>query len=102
MPCLGNSACEEQTRDDVSITASVVTVLTGSHTWTPAGWEVKDYGNLTFEDVAGDESVGAVKCVRAVASANRRLSEAVQKVKTDGHTSVLLGGDHRSGPTLYS
>ncbi|XP_028989291.1 arginase-1 isoform X2 [Betta splendens] len=35
-----------------------------------------------------------MRSVRAVGSANRRLSEAVQKVKRDGHTSVLLGGDH--------
>lgn len=57
---------------------------------------MKDYGNLTFEEVVVDEPVGAVKCVRAVGSANQRLSEAVQNVKRDGHTSVLLGGDHRS------
>ncbi|XP_026206320.1 arginase-1 [Anabas testudineus] len=58
------------------------------------GCAVKDYGNLTFEEVVVDEPVGAVKCVRAVGSANQRLSEAVQNVKRDGHTSVLLGGDH--------
>lgn len=57
------------------------------------GCAVKDYGNLTFEDV-DDEPVSLVKCERAVGSANRRLSEAVQAVKKDGHTSVMLGGDH--------
>eukprot|EP00064_Thunnus_orientalis_P024230 superscaffoldBa00010108_g24511 len=55
---------------------------------------VKDYGNLTFEEVASDEPVGRVKGVRAVGSANQRLSAAVQAVKKDGHTSVMLGGDH--------
>ncbi|XP_069543812.1 arginase-1 [Brachyistius frenatus] len=58
------------------------------------GCAVKDYGNLTFEDVGADEPVGEVKRVRAVGGANRRLSEAVQAVKKDGHTAVMLGGDH--------
>ncbi|XP_054622711.1 arginase-1 isoform X4 [Dunckerocampus dactyliophorus] len=58
------------------------------------GCVVKDYGNLTFEELASDEPVGSVKFARAVGSANRRLSEAVQAVKREGHTSVMLGGDH--------
>ncbi|XP_028288003.1 arginase-1 [Parambassis ranga] len=58
------------------------------------GCAVKDYGNLMFEDVTVDEPVGTVKGVRAVGSANQRLSEAVQGVKRDGHTAVMLGGDH--------
>ncbi|XP_030256801.1 arginase-1 [Sparus aurata] len=58
------------------------------------GCAVKDYGNLTFEEVADDEPVGRVKRARAVGGANQRLSEAVRAVKKDGHTSVMLGGDH--------
>lgn len=58
------------------------------------GCTVKDYGNLTFEEVAADEPVGRVKRVRAVGSANQRLAEAVRTVKKDGHTAVMLGGDH--------
>lgn len=58
------------------------------------GCAVKDYGNLKFEEVADDEPVGRVKRARAVGSANQRLSAAVQAVKRDGHTSVMLGGDH--------
>jgi len=61
-----------------------------------SGCAVKDYGNLTFEEVADDKPVGALRSVRAVGSANQRLSEAVQAVKKDGHTAVMLGGDHRS------
>lgn len=61
----------------------------------PAGCEVKDYGNVAFEDVVVDEPIGRVKCVRAVGGANQRLSEVVQAVKRDGRTSVMLGGDHR-------
>lgn len=59
------------------------------------GYTVKDYGNLTFEEVMEDEPVRGVKHVRAVGRANQRLSEAVQAVKKDRHVSVMLGGDHR-------
>lgn len=55
---------------------------------------MKDYGNLTFEDIE-DEPVGGVKHVRAVGRANQRLSEAVRDIKMDGRVSVMLGGDHR-------
>uniref|UniRef100_H2RY06 Arginase n=2 Tax=Takifugu rubripes TaxID=31033 RepID=H2RY06_TAKRU len=58
------------------------------------GNEVKDYGNLTFEELEEDEPVGGVKHVRAVGGANQRLSEAVRAVKMDGRVSVMLGGDH--------
>lgn len=60
-----------------------------------AGCAVKDYGNLTFAEPPSDDPVGKVKCAWAVGGANQRLSEAVQAVKMDGHTSVMLGGDHR-------
>ncbi|XP_057682032.1 arginase-1 [Corythoichthys intestinalis] len=58
------------------------------------GCAVRDYGNLSFEDVLADAPVGRVKHTRAVGSANRRLSEAVRAAKRDGHTAVVLGGDH--------
>uniref|UniRef100_A0A673CIH2 Arginase n=1 Tax=Sphaeramia orbicularis TaxID=375764 RepID=A0A673CIH2_9TELE len=58
------------------------------------GCAVKDYGNLQFEEFADDEPVGVVKNAKAVGSANQRLSEAVHAIKKDGHTSVMLGGDH--------
>lgn len=61
------------------------------------GCAVKDYGNLSFEEPPSDEPVGKVKCARAVGGANQRLSEVVQAVKMDGHTSVMLGGDHSLG-----
>uniref|UniRef100_A0A3Q1EQR6 Arginase n=1 Tax=Acanthochromis polyacanthus TaxID=80966 RepID=A0A3Q1EQR6_9TELE len=57
------------------------------------GCAVKDYGNLVFDDV-DESSVGLLKSVAAVGGANRRLSEAVKAVKMDGHTAVMLGGDH--------
>lgn len=57
---------------------------------------MKDYGNLVFEHVSGDEPVGKLKSVRAVGSANQRLSVAMREVKEGGHTAVMLGGDHRS------
>ncbi|XP_064806926.1 arginase, hepatic-like isoform X2 [Oncorhynchus masou masou] len=58
------------------------------------GCAVRDYGNVTFEEVANDEPIGNVKRPRAVGSANQRLSAAVHAVKNDGHTCVMLGGDH--------
>ncbi|XP_066519433.1 arginase-1 [Hoplias malabaricus] len=58
------------------------------------GCEVKDYGNLKFEDVSSDEPFGRTKRPRAVGCANQQLSEAVQRIKRDGHTCVMLGGDH--------
>ncbi|XP_037610487.1 arginase-1 isoform X2 [Sebastes umbrosus] len=61
---------------------------------TETGCAVKDYGNLAFEDVVDDQPVGLVKRARAVGAANQRLSEAVHAVKKDGHTAVMLGGDH--------
>ncbi|XP_023147999.1 arginase-1 [Amphiprion ocellaris] len=57
------------------------------------GCAVKDYGNLVFDDV-DESSVGLLKSVAAVGGANRRLSEAMKAVKMDGHTAVMLGGDH--------
>lgn len=60
-----------------------------------SGCAVKDYGNLLFEEILNDEPIGGVIHVRAVGSANQRLSEAVRAMKMDGRTSVMLGGDHR-------
>ncbi|XP_076123130.1 arginase-1 [Alosa pseudoharengus] len=58
------------------------------------GCTVKDYGNVSFEEVASDEPIGGAKRPLAVGRANEQLSNAVSRVKRDGHTSVMLGGDH--------
>uniref|UniRef100_A0A8C2IA39 Arginase n=1 Tax=Cyprinus carpio TaxID=7962 RepID=A0A8C2IA39_CYPCA len=58
------------------------------------GCVVKDYGNLTFEDIPNDEPIGRLKTPRAVGRANELLAGAVQKIKSDGNTCVMLGGDH--------
>ncbi|CAL8284239.1 unnamed protein product [Merluccius merluccius] len=58
------------------------------------GCGVKDYGNLRFDDVADDAPAGRVMRPRAVGSASRTLAHAVFTAKTDGHTPVMLGGDH--------
>ncbi|XP_073671963.1 arginase-1 [Paramisgurnus dabryanus] len=58
------------------------------------GCIVKDYGNLTFEDIPNDEPFGTVKMPRSVGRANELLAGAVHKVKSDGNTCVMLGGDH--------
>lgn len=56
---------------------------------------MKDYGNLSFEEAPNDEPIGRLKSPRAVGRANELLAGAVQKVKSDGNTCVMLGGDHR-------
>ncbi|XP_062388513.1 arginase-1 isoform X2 [Sardina pilchardus] len=58
------------------------------------GCKVKDYGNVAFEEVANDDPIGNVKRPLAVGRANEQLANAVSRVKRDGHTSVMLGGDH--------
>ncbi|KAM9832624.1 arginase-1 [Neosynchiropus ocellatus] len=57
------------------------------------GCTVKDYGNLKFEDLES-EPIGTLKRVHAVGAANQTLAAAVRAVKNDGHTSVMIGGDH--------
>ncbi|XP_068455395.1 arginase-1 [Clinocottus analis] len=52
------------------------------------GCAVKDYGNVALEDLQAQPGP------LAVSSAARRLSEALQAVKRDGHTALMLGGDH--------
>ncbi|KAI5618096.1 arginase-1 [Silurus asotus] len=59
-----------------------------------SGCAVKDYGNLKFEDLPDDEPFGSTKRPRAVGLANKQVADAVQRVKNDGHTCVMLGGDH--------
>ncbi|KAI1886944.1 hypothetical protein AGOR_G00200980 [Albula goreensis] len=58
------------------------------------GCSVRDYGNLKFEDVADDEPIGKVKRPRTVGRANQQLADAVHTIKKDGHTCLMLGGDH--------
>ncbi|XP_048392050.1 arginase-1-like [Stegostoma tigrinum] len=58
------------------------------------GCDLKDYGNLTFEDEPKDEPFGTVKMPRTVGKANAKLFQAVNKVKADDRLCVVLGGDH--------
>ncbi|KAJ8404761.1 hypothetical protein AAFF_G00331480 [Aldrovandia affinis] len=58
------------------------------------GCLVRDYGNLKFGDVPDDESFGKVQRPRAVGRANKQLADTVHTIKNDGHTCVMLGGDH--------
>ncbi|XP_067901423.1 arginase-1-like [Heterodontus francisci] len=58
------------------------------------GCNLKDYGNLKFEDEPKDEPFRTVKMPRTVGKANEKLSQAVNKVKADGRICVILGGDH--------
>lgn len=60
-----------------------------------AGCIVKDYGNLIFKEVSNDHPFGTTKQPRAVGLANKQVADAVQRVKNDSYTCVMLGGDHR-------
>ncbi|XP_035257486.1 arginase-1 isoform X1 [Anguilla anguilla] len=58
------------------------------------GCSVRDYGNLKFEHVPDDQPIEKVQRPRSVGHANKQLADAVHMIKKDGHTCVLLGGDH--------
>ncbi|KAI4895366.1 hypothetical protein NFI96_015946 [Prochilodus magdalenae] len=83
-----------QPKDGVQLGPDLIRAAGLVHRLKEQGCEVKDYGNLTFEDVPSDEPVGKAKRPRAVGRANQQLSDAVRRVKSDGHTCVMLGGDH--------
>ncbi|XP_034508007.1 arginase, hepatic-like, partial [Ailuropoda melanoleuca] len=57
-------------------------------------YDVKDYGDLHFPDVANDEPFLNVKNPRTVGQANEKLAKAVTEVKKTGRTCLTLGGDH--------
>ncbi|MBN3297062.1 ARGI protein, partial [Amia calva] len=61
------------------------------------GCQVKDYGDLKLDDIPNDEPYKRVKMPKTVGCANERLAHAVRTVKKDGHTCVMLGGDHSLG-----
>lgn len=61
---------------------------------TKQGCDVKDYGDLKFEDVPNDEVFGTVKNPRTVGKANEVLAKAVAGVQKDGRICITLGGDH--------
>ncbi|KAL4640134.1 arginase-1-like [Arapaima gigas] len=58
------------------------------------GCTVKDYGNVTFQDVSNDSPVGKVQRPQTVGLANQRLADVVKAIKNDGYICVMLGGDH--------
>uniref|UniRef100_UPI0037E83E93 arginase-1 n=1 Tax=Semicossyphus pulcher TaxID=241346 RepID=UPI0037E83E93 len=91
---IGAPFCKGQPRGGVERGPDLIRAAGLLHRLHEQGCAVKDYGNLMFEEVADDEPVGVLKNLLAVGSANQRLSEAVQAVKKDGHTTVMLGGDH--------
>lgn len=55
---------------------------------------VNDMKDLTFEEFADDPTVGNIKRPRCVGRANRKIADAVSSSLRDGHTCLLLGGDH--------
>ncbi|KAJ8365597.1 hypothetical protein SKAU_G00144280 [Synaphobranchus kaupii] len=91
---IGAPFCKGQRRDgvekgpDLIRSAGLVEKLKGQ------GCSVRDYGNLKFENVPDDEPIGKVLRPRSVGRANEQLADAVRAIKKDGHTCVMLGGDH--------
>ncbi|XP_044867933.1 arginase-1 isoform X3 [Mauremys mutica] len=61
------------------------------------GCDVKDYGDLHFDDIPHDHPYKNAKNPRTVGCANKKLASAVEEVKEDGRTCVVVGGDHSLG-----
>ncbi|KAK1794355.1 hypothetical protein P4O66_011242 [Electrophorus voltai] len=91
---IGAPFSKGQSRDGVQLGPDLIRAAGLVEKLKGQGCTVKDYGNLTFEEVAKDETTGRAKRPRAVGQANKQLSEAVRKIKSEGHACVMLGGDH--------
>ncbi|KAG8444556.1 hypothetical protein GDO86_009643 [Hymenochirus boettgeri] len=57
-------------------------------------YEVRDYSDLEFADVAQDEPFQNVKNPRTVGLATEKLANTVTEVKKAGKTCLVIGGDH--------
>ncbi|XP_077994491.1 arginase, hepatic-like [Glandiceps talaboti] len=55
---------------------------------------IKDYGDLVFDQINDPPFMGKVKNPRYVGTANRKISEAVSEVIRDQRMCINLGGDH--------
>nr|AKA60700.1 arginase type 1 [Heteropneustes fossilis] len=91
---IGAPFCRGQQRDGVQHGPDVIRAAGLVRKLEDQGCRVKDYGNLKFEEVTNDQPIGRPKTPRAVGLANKQVADAVQKIKKDGHTCVMLGGDH--------
>ncbi|XP_078504985.1 arginase-1 [Lissotriton helveticus] len=58
------------------------------------GNDVKDYGDLHFDDVENDVPFENVKNPRTVGLANEKLAKTVTEVKRNGRICLTVGGDH--------
>ncbi|XP_006030846.1 arginase-1 isoform X2 [Alligator sinensis] len=58
------------------------------------GYDIKDYGDLMFDDVPDDGPCHNVKNPRSVGKAKEKLANTVAEVKKSGRTCLILGGDH--------
>ncbi|KAG7325465.1 hypothetical protein KOW79_011781 [Hemibagrus wyckioides] len=91
---IGAPFAKGQPRDGVQLGPDVIREAGLVKKLEGQGCVVKDYGNLIFEEVSNDEAFRRTKQPRAVGLANKQVADAVQRVKSDGHTCVMLGGDH--------
>lgn len=61
-----------------------------------AGCDVKDYGDLQFEDIPDDRPCHNAKNPSCTGRANEKLASIMAEAKKSGRTCLVLGGDHRS------
>ncbi|TSL75268.1 Arginase-1 [Bagarius yarrelli] len=91
---IGAPFCKGQPRAGVQLGPDVIRKAGLVNKLENQGCMVKDYGNLVFEKVSNDEPISGTKQPRAVGLANKQVADAVQRIKHDGYTCVMLGGDH--------
>ncbi|XP_012660141.1 arginase-1-like [Otolemur garnettii] len=58
------------------------------------GCDVRDYGDLVFDDIPDDSPFGIVKNPRSVGRAGEQLASKAAEVEQNGRVSLVLGGDH--------
>lgn len=60
-----------------------------------AEYDVRDYGDLLFPELACDEPFQNVKNPRTVGQATEKVANVVSEVTRSGRVCLTLGGDHR-------
>ncbi|XP_067402850.1 arginase-1 [Emydura macquarii macquarii] len=61
---------------------------------TDQGCDVKDYGDLQFEDILDDRPCHNAKNPSCTGKANEKLASIMAEAKKSGRTCLVLGGDH--------
>jgi len=58
------------------------------------GWNVTDYGNVSFDVPESESPTGNVKRARTVGEATEAVADAVEKALRENDVCLNLGGDH--------